>query len=318
MTANAGVKKYGVNRRPVDKKVRLKKTTLHILKVALRTAFLIGMGYVMLYPILYMLSSAFKDAADVYDPTVIWIPKHYSLTAMKLALQYLHYGKSILSTLKMLVPCVAFQIVSTLFAAYGFARFRFKERGIYMGILIFTIIVPVQTIILPLYCNFYSAKLIGSYWPMYLMALLGMGIRSGLYIMIMRQFFKNMPMELEEASMIDGCGPIKTFLVIMLPNVIPAMVTILVFSIVWYWNDYYQSMMFLQTQAPLSVQMTDLGSLVDSAGQNLSWITTQDLWLLHESVLVCGCLLVMAPLLVMYILLQRFFVESVERTGIVG
>lgn len=318
MTANTQTRKYRLNRKPIDEKMLAKKLLLRFLKVILRTAFLIGMGYVMLYPILYMLSSAFKDAADVYDPTVIWIPKNFSLTAMKLALKYLNYANSVLVTLKMLIPCVLFQVLSTLFAAYGFARFRFKERGLYMGILVFTIIVPIQTIIFPLYYNFYSFKLIGTYYPMYLMALFGMGIRSGLYILIMRQFFKNMPTELEEASMIDGCGPFKSFMVIMLPNVIPAMVTILVFSMVWYWNDYYQSLMFLNTQMPLSVMMTNLGSLVDSSGPNLGWISTQDLWLLHESVLVCGCLLVITPILFMYILLQRFFVESIERTGIVG
>ena len=186
-------------------------------KAALRTAFLLGIGFVMLYPVLFILSGAFKAKQDVYDPTVIWFPKHYSLEAMGLALDTLKFGKSVGRTLAILVPSVLLQMVSTLMAGYGFARFRFRERGILFALLIFTIIVPVQNLIVPLYANFQSFDMLGAGYlfgavtgeglpnlldtnlPFYLMAAFGMGIRSGLYIFIMRQFFRNMPAELEEA-----------------------------------------------------------------------------------------------------------------------
>lgn len=306
-------------------------------KALLRAAFLLGIGFVMLYPVLYMISGAFKSKVDVYDPTVIWIPKNYSLEGMNLAMSTLDYWKSFLKTLQILIPSVLFQIISTLLAAYGFARFKFKERNILFGLLIFTIIVPIQTIIIPVYVDFkyfdffgagkliglftgqsLTVKLLNTNTPFYLMAVFGTGIRSGLYIFIMRQFFRNMPKELEEAAMIDGCGPFKTFRKIMIPNVIPAIVTILLFSIVWYWNDYYQSIMFLQNGYPLSVSLTMMNGLLDITGMNIGSLSHQDLWLMRDSVLESGCLVVMVPLLLLYIFLQRFFTESIERTGIVG
>ena len=232
------------------KKETAKQKTVSFFKNLLRAVFLIGMGYVMLYPILFMVSGAFKAGVDVYDPTVIWLPKHYSTQAMKLAIKSLKFWKSLENTLLILVPSVCLQMVSTLLAGYGFARFKFKERGLLFGCLIFTIIVPIQNLIVPLYANFqsfnmfgigfiYSAitggehiNLLNTGWPFYITAAFGMGIRSGLYIFIMRQFFRNMPKELEEAALIDGCGSFKTFTSVMLPNVKPAIVTVLVFSVV--------------------------------------------------------------------------------------
>lgn len=328
---NVSVKKVASHRKEVNHFVS------KWVKSLLRAAFLLGMGFVMLYPVLYMISGAFKSKIDVYDPTVIWIPKNYSLQSVKLAMTTLDYWVSLLKTLQILVPSVLFQLISTLLAAYGFAKFKFKERNILFGLLIFTIIVPIQTIIIPVYVNFkyfdffgigkliglftgepLTVKLLNTTTPFYLMAISGMGIRSGLYIFIMRQFFRNMPKELEEAAMIDGCGPFKTFTRIMIPNVIPAIVTILLFSIVWYWNDFYQSVMFLQNGYPLSVSLTMMNGLLDITGKNISSLSHQDLWLLRDSVLVSGCLLVVAPILILYIFLQRFFTESIERTGIVG
>ncbi|HIW73086.1 MAG TPA: carbohydrate ABC transporter permease [Firmicutes bacterium] len=305
-------------------------------KAALRTAFLLGIGFVMLYPVLFILSGAFKAKQDVYDPTVIWFPKHYSLEAMGLALDTLKFGKSVGRTLAILVPSVLLQMVSTLMAGYGFARFRFRERGILFALLIFTIIVPVQNLIVPLYANFQSFDMLGAGYlfgavtgeglpnlldtnlPFYLMAAFGMGIRSGLYIFIMRQFFRNMPAELEEAALIDGCGSVKTFTRVMLPNVVPALVTVLVFSIVWYWNDYYQASMFLMSDQTLSVNLTMLNGMLSITAQNVAGLTSQDLMLMRDAVLECGCLVTLLPLLVMYLFLQRFFTESIERTGIVG
>lgn len=306
-----------------------------VLKVVLRTLFLIGIGYVMLYPILTILSGAFKAEVDAYDPTVIWIPKHFSMLAMNLVYKTIKFPETVRITLTILIPSVLLQMISTLMAGYGFARFKFKGRGVLFALLVFTIIVPVQNIMVPLYADMQSfdmfgifhliklitghplPRLLNTYLPFYVMAAFGMGIRSGLYIFIMRQFFMNMPNELEEAAMIDGCGTFKTFTSVMLPNVIPAMVTIIVFSVVWYWNDYYQAQMFESSNQPLSVMLTLLNDRLTSNQKQLG-IAATDLLMMKDSLLECGCLLVMTPLLVMYIFLQRFFTESIERTGIVG
>jgi len=326
---------YSSNTQNVEKKV-FKGKILRVLKSLVRAVFLFSMGYVMLYPILFMFSGAFKAKIDVYDPTVIWIPKNFSSDSIMLAVKTMKFSAATLKTLSILVPSVILQLISTLLAGYGFARFRFKGRGVLFGLLIFTIIVPVQNLIVPLYINFQNFDMFGigylislfqggklpnllnTGWPFYLMAAFGMGIRSGLYIFIMRQFFRGMPEELEEAATIDGCGYFKIFTHVMLPNVKSPIVTILVFSIVWYWNDYYLSSIFLMDSQTLSVKLTMLNGLLNITAQNVANLTSQDLMLLRDGVLACGCLLVVAPLLIMYIFLQRLFTESIERTGIVG
>ncbi len=302
-----------------SKKLEISYAISKFFKVVFRAAFLIGLGYVMLYPILIIFSNAFKAKEDVYDPTVIWLPKHYSAEAFTLAFKTLDYWKTLASTCKILFPSLILQLTSTVLVGYGFARFKFAGKGVMFMILIFTIIVPMQTYMIPLYSQFQSWGMLDSPVSFWLMAIGGMGIRSGLYIFIMRQFFRQMPPEIEEAALIDGCGYFKTFWRVMLPNVVSAVVTITMFSIVWYWNDYYIASMFYKTDLPLSVHLTFLQANLNVVGKNfISGISDTDLWLLRESVLSCGCLLTIGPLLILYVFAQRFFTESIERTGIVG
>lgn len=303
----------------LNKKVIYHKLNV-FMKVLLRTVFLLGIGFLMLYPILFIISGAFKGEADNYDPTVVWIPKTYALQAMQIAVKQIKLSDSIISTLKILVPSVILQMGCTLLAGYGFARFKFKGRNLLFALLVFTIIVPFQNIMVPLYADLNKFHLTNNYAAFWIMAALGMGIRSGLYIFIMRQFFRNMPVELEEAAYIDGCGNIQTFIRVMLPNVMSVLVTILVFSIVWYWNDYYVADMLLKNHMPLSVQLTTLNDALSNSNdiqKAFGW-NSNDMQLMTDSILECGCLIVLVPLMVMYIILQRFFTESIERTGIVG
>lgn len=317
-------------------KLAIKNRGTRSLVSALRFVFLIGMSFVMLYPVLYILSAGFKSLQDIYDPTVVWLPKNFSWQPMRLALDVLDFSKSVSKTLAMTIPSVLAQMVSSLLAGYGFARFKFRGKNGLFALLIFTIIVPVQTYMIPLYVNFknfdyfgigsliglltgtpLTTSLVDTNLPFYLMATLGAGIRSGLYIFMLRQFFSGMPKELEEAASIDGCGPLRVFTQIMLPNAVPMMATIMVFSLVWYWNDYYLSSMFFNTSFPLSVKLTELNGLLSYSNQ-VSGIANQELLFMKEGILACGCLLVILPPLILYIFAQRFFTEGLERSGIVG
>jgi multiple sugar transport system permease protein len=300
----------------------------------LRFLFLLGMAYVLLYPVLFLLSNAFRDPVDRLDPTVIWIPKTLTLSNFKMADQVIGFLPSIVKTLTMLIPSVAIQVFVCLTVAYGFARFKFKGRDFLFSCLIFTIIVPVQTIIIPLYVNFrffdffgvgkiiglftgqsVTARLTNTDWPFYLMSATGIGIRSGLYIYMARQFFRGMPPELEEAAFVDGCGPFKTFLRIMLPNAGSIIIVITLFSIVWHWNDYYMSVMFYVDNYPLSVGVTALQDRLTLLSQNMS---PEDMALAQSSILEAACFVVVGPILLLYVFAQRYFTESIARTGLVG
>lgn len=309
--------------------------TLKIITGILRTLFLLGMTYVLLYPVLFLLSNAFRDPVDRLDPTVIWIPKTLTFQNFILADQLIGFKNSIIMTLKILIPSVIIQIFICLMVAYGFARFKFKGRDALFALLVFTIVVPTSTIIIPLYVKFHffdffgigqllrpfnhgkavSINLLNTSWPFYLMSLTGVGLRSGLYIYMARQFFKGMPVELEEAAFVDGCGPFKTFLKIMLPNVGSIVIVITLFSIVWHWNDYYLSVMFFTDEYPLSVNVTLLQDRLQLLSTNMS---AADMALSENSILEASCFVVILPLLILYIFCQKYFTESITRTGLVG
>ena len=317
------------------KQKKVAETSLKIVTAILRTLFLIGMAYVLLYPVLFLLSNAFRDPVDRLDPTVIWIPKNFTLQNFLLADQLIDFRHSILMTLKILVPSVIIQVFVCLMVAYGFARFKFKGRDILFTLLVFTIVVPTNTLIIPLYVKFHffdffgigqllrpfnhgkavTINLLSTSWPFYLMSLTGVGIRSGLYIYMVRQFFKGMPVELEEAAFVDGYGPFRTFLQVMLPNVGSIVIVITLFSIVWHWNDYYLSVMFFTDEYPLSVNVTLLQDRLTLLSQNMS---AEDMALAENSILEASCFVVILPMLILYVFSQRHFTESITRTGLVG
>jgi multiple sugar transport system permease protein len=301
---------------------------------AFRLVFFLGMTYVLLYPVLFLLSNAIRNPQDLLDPTVIWLPKHFTLNNFVVANRHLDFAGSLLRSAKMALPSVVLQVFTCMLVGYGFARFKFKERELLFSLLIFTIIVPVSTIIIPLYVNFRYfdffglGRLIGLFAkgkgtinilntdvPFYLQAFFGMGIRSGLYIYIARQFFRGMPVELEEAATVDGCGPARTYFSIMLPNAGSVLVVLVLFSVVWYWNDYFLPVMFFQDNYPLPVSLTILQERLTTDSATMR---AEDIALIRSSVLEAGCILVIGPLLALYVFFQRFFTESISRSGLVG
>lgn len=305
-----------------ENKLKLKYASTKWARVLFRSIFLLGMGFVMLYPVLFMLSSAFQSLGDVHDFSVIWIPREFSLQPMTIAFNQVNFINALGATAFIMVPSVVLQIVSTLLVSYGFARFRFPGQGFLFGILIFQIIVPVTAIVIPLFVLTHNLGMLGHASIMWAMALGATGIRSALYIFIVRQFFKNIPKELEEAAMIDGCGPLKTFATIMVPNVIPAIVTITAFGAVWYWNDFFSTSMLASgsSNQTLTIALTMLNGGLSTAGAmaGSGGVMQEEINIMRDAIMASGGLLVVAPLIIMYLFLQKHLTESVEKTGLVG
>ena len=285
----------------------------------LRTVFLLGVGYVTLYPLLFMISASFMSVSDTLDATVVWLPSGLNWFNFQKAFDLMRYDKALMNTLKLVLPCVALQVCSCVFIAYGFARFKLPGLSVLFALLLFNIIVPSICYMIPVYVLMTDLKLIDTYLQFYIQALLGVGVRSALYIFIIRQFYRTMPKELEEAAFIDGCNPLQTFLRIMVPNIRPAILTVSVLSLVWYYNDFSTTGMLLNGNYPLSVAITSVGTTLDS---NMQYLTGQaisaDLKILRASILAAACLIVVLPITAVYALVQRHFTEGIERTGIVG
>lgn len=299
-----------------------------------RNVTLFCLCMIILYPILNMLSLAFRAPADISDPTIVWIPKTFSLNNFKAAFAGLNFLSSILNTLLITVSCTALTLISCSLVGYGFARYKFRGSGLLFMLVLFTIIVPPQTVLIPRYLSFWKfdflgvsilleklfgvctqVNLLNNPITLILPAAFGMGIRSGLYIYIFRQFFRGLPKELEDSASIDGCGPLSTFFRIIIPNASGAILTVTLFSVVWYWNDYIHISMLLSNTQTLTTRLTQLqGFLKPLAAQ--SGMTENPL--IYSLQIQAGCLLAIAPLLVMYVVLQKYFTESIDRSGIVG
>jgi multiple sugar transport system permease protein len=211
-------------------------------------------------------------------------------------------------------------------AGYGFARFDFPFKKLLFGCVIITIVLPTHTIMLPLYQHFrnwdlfgilnatlgHKMNLLSSEMPMYLMTLLGSGLRSGLFIYIFRQFFRGLPKEIEEAAFIDGAGMWYTYFRIMMPNAMPSILTVTVFSMVWQYNDmFYIKLFSMPSKNHITFRLSTIQATIEFVDEIKDPMVSQ----LN---VYAGVILVLLPILIIYLFLQKYFMEGVERSGIVG
>ncbi len=292
-----------------------------------RFVIILGISYSILYPVLQMISTAFMDPVDIYDITVNWIPKNFTLKNFVAVMSVMEYGKTLTNSLVLAVLTSLLQVISTGMIGYGFARFEFKGRNILFSLVLLTLVIPPQTIIIPLFLNFRffnpfgivealkgSTGILDSYWPFILQSITGMGFKNGLYILIFRQFFKGMPKSLEEAAMVEGLGPIQVFIRVMVPNAVSPIITVFLFSFVWQWNDFYFVSLYLSNTDVLPLALNALAPKIAYLAGDANSLDPYYISLLNNT----GALLVIAPPLLLYFFVQRFFVESVERSGLVG
>lgn len=293
----------------------------------------IGICFVILYPLIVKFSVSIMEEKDLYDVTVRYVPKHFTLENYKTAWKYMRYPEAFSNSLKLSLLTSIMQLASCTLIGYGFARFDFPLKNFLFGLVILALVVPPQTIMIPLFLHFRffdifglinkisgsTLNLLDTYWPFALTSATGMGFKSGLYIFMMRQYFRGAPKELEEAAYVDGAGPFRTFLEIMLPGAVPMMVTVFLFSFVWQWTDTFYSTLFLEK---MWVLPTALNSLAPTVAHRYS---IEKLGMMvqlspgYTSMLNnTGSILVMFPLALIYIFAQRHFVESIERSGITG
>ena len=306
----------------------IRKKSIQIIYKILRGILIFGLCFLILQPLLNQISISFMSQTDLFDSTVISIPREPSLNNYQDAMRVMDYVNSLLITLGITFGVALLQIAACTFVAYGFARYNFPFKKTIFGFVILTIIVPPQTILAPLYLNFRFFDIFGIFnltmgEPLnllfnpigyLLMASTGMGLRSGLYIFMLRQHFRNMPKELEEAAYIDGCGKLRTFLQIMLPDAIPMIVSCFLFAFVWQWTDSFFSSLFLGNTNVLSLQLLSLADVFSHQYrmQNLILPSIP----LIESIIATGIILVIMPLIAIYMFAQRSFVESIGQSGI--
>lgn len=296
-----------------------------------RFIILFGLSFVILYPMLFMISCAIRPQFEMNDPSIMWIPKTFIFSNITDVWQATDMGNVLINTITVNVVCSLLQVVTCAITGYGFARFKFKGRGFLFLIVILQIIVPTQVILIPQFMQFRYFDIFGIFtaiiggrdpginltnspMALYLQAFFVNGIRAGLFILLFRQFFRGLPKELEDAAHLDGCGPFATFIRIMVPNAKTSFLTVFIFSLVWYWNDSYVSNMFFSEADTVALQVGNLFSTVSAWMNGTVTGVASDYIVWIEA----GCLISILPILIIYAFLQKQFIEGIERSGITG
>lgn len=283
-------------------------------------ALLICIGFIYLYPILYTVSSSFMSLDDLLDSSIQWLPSSLNISNYIQAAQSMNFGRSLWQSIVVAgVPTIC-NLISCSVIGYGLARFDFPGKKIVFGIIILTFVLPSQVTMIPTYVLYTDLKIVNSIWAFILPAILGMGINAPIFILIFWQFFRQIPKVLIEASKIDGAGYFKSFFQIALPSAKPAFITVALFSFVWYWNESYLTELYVHGVMTDSGWTTLVLQLDNFAANFSSYATTATnaATSLNESISMAGTMLSILPLLLLYFVLQRHFVESIDRTGITG
>ena len=303
-----------------------------------RALILFGLCFVIFMPIFEKLSYAFRSPYDLNNPQVIWIPDQWSTMNIEISYELLtKRGHTYLNTFFLAAMCTFLQVIATAFPGYAFARLKFKGSGIIFYIVLASLAIPneVLSVSRSLFFQnygFFGYTLVGSSLAMYIMTIFGQGLRSAIFIYLFRQAFRNLPIELEESAEIDGAGVIRTFWSVMLPNARGAIVTVGLFAFVWQWNDSYFGNLLKYTSEANSLLAVKLAN-----GTEGLRTVIETMRMANDSTLISfvatgvvvdptfialiantAALMIMAPLLIGYFFVQRLFVESIERTGIVG
>ncbi|MCL2126792.1 MAG: carbohydrate ABC transporter permease [Treponema sp.] len=312
----------------------LKKTIWDFVYKLCRAVLLFGLCFLILQPLMDKLSVSLMEQQDLYDGTVISIPRNFTLESYRLTGRLLEYWPSLFQTLSIILVSSVLQISACTLAGYGFARYKFPLKNFWFLCVMLIIIVPPQTIMASLYLNFHFFDIFGiirlisgtpvnllnsvaGYW---LLSLTGMGLKSGLYIFMLRQYFRGVPKELEEAAWVDGCGRFKTFIRIMLPDAAPMLTSCFLFSFVWQWTDSFYSTLFLTNYKMLSGNLSGLAErfgmwwgMVNGGGNIVATVAPVAY---TQAIIATGMLMCLAPLVLLYLVAQKAFVESLSQTGI--
>jgi multiple sugar transport system permease protein len=284
--------------------------------VVLVYTLLIAIGFVYLYPLLFMLITSLKSPSDLLNPMVQWVPNELYFGNYVKAFRVLDYPSTLIASIMVSVLPSILQTIICSVIAYGLARYQFPGKNLLFLLILATFIIPPQNTVIPQLLTYRNLGLLGSIWAMLLPALFGQGFRSAIFILIFYQTFLSLPKVLEEAARLDGASEWRVFLQIAVPNALPAYIVSIIFSIVWYWNETYLTTIFLE--GGIQTLPMQLSKFVQAYEKLYPPGTVNIFDRLNEAVKLAGTFLNILPLLLMYFVLQKWFVESVERTGITG
>ena len=323
-------------RTPLVERLKAKFLSLFFLKKIVwfifRLVILIGICYIVLYPFFAKVAGSFMAREDFVDATVRLIPKNFTLGTYRAIIADNGYFEAFRNTFMLSFFTAIIQTFVCCVIAYGLAKFKFRgNKAVFMAVIL-TMIIPHMTLRSSFsmsftYFDIYGIigglskigilpeslstglNLMNTHWPLVILSLGGLAFKNGLYIFLLRQFFRGVPDELEESAYMDGSGTFRTFIQIILPLSVPMMITVFLFAFCWQWTDeFYTRLFYVSAKIHMLPKIVSIPITLDTdyAGQ-----------VMYESAIrnTCGVMII-APLVVLYAFCQRFLVQGIERSGL--
>jgi multiple sugar transport system permease protein len=279
--------------------------TSTVVRHTLTHLFIIALGMLMIYPVLWMIVSSFKPNNMIFsDPGLI--PKAVTIenyiTGWK-GYAGTSFGRFFANSLGMCAVAIIGNLISCTMAAYAFGRLKFVGRNFWFAVMMVTLMLPGQVTIVPRYILFNTFGWVGSYLPIVVPKFLA---TDAFFVFLLVQFIRSLPKELDEAAIIDGCGNVGVFLRIIVPLATPALVTIALFTFLWTWDDFMNHLLYL-TNPPIFSVSRALRTFVGDAGAVSNWGGA-----------LAMSTLSMVPSFILFFSLQKYFVQGISTTGIKG
>ena len=296
-----------------------------------RGLLLFGLCFMIIQPMLTRLGTSLMEEKDLYDSTIVLLPRNVTLDNYRIVFDLTTFPKSMINTVWTSLLVSVLQVIACTLVGYGFARYDFPLKKFWFACVVLLIIIPPQTMQTSLYTYFAqfdifgiiklltgsSLNLRGSVAPYALMSATCMGLKDGLYIYMLRQYFKGIPKSLEEAAYVDGCNTMHTFAKIMLPDAMPTILSCFLFSFVWQWTDLFYTRNFLATSTrPLF--STELSTIVSRMSRYFSSDASKPIIVpvgRQQQLISIGVLVCCIPLVILYCFTQRTFVQSIAMSG---
>lgn len=259
-------------------------------------------GLLMLYPVLWLLSSSFKPNELIFSDPGLW-PAKFTLenyvNGWK-GLQGISFSRFFLNSATISVLSVIGNILTCSLAAYAFARLEFRFKSVLFACMLVTIMLPYHVLLIPQYIIFSKLEWVNTYLPLIVPKWLA---HDSFFILLMIQFIRGIPKELDESATIDGCGQGQLYFRIIIPLLVPALITTAIFTFIWTWDDFFSQMIYLSRINLFTVQL-GIRSLYDPSGSS-DW-----------GALLAMSVLSLVPIMTIFLLFQKHFLEGIATTGL--
>jgi len=267
----------------------------------LRHIFLIATSLIMIYPLIWMLASSLKPDNQIFGALSLW-PGEFQWhnywrgwNALPVSFTTFFWNSTVVTVLS-----VIGNVISCSFAAYAFARLEFNGKTLWFALMMMTLMIPYHVVLIPQYLLFLNLGWVNTYLPLIVPKFLA---GEAFFIFLMIQFFRQLPRELDEAAMIDGCSPFKIYWAIIMPLSIPAIATAAIFSFIWTWDDFLGPLVYLTDVEDYTVPLA-LRMFISTDGAS------------QYGPMFAMSILSILPILLFFIIFQRLIIRGIAMSGL--